>query len=93
MLLFFFSGSLLSRSGKVSYSLKVVVTLLAARPQYRKKRVSRSASDLSIGGNHVAGDRLNSAPVEAPAMLVPSLARSRSVREAIQEVKMVQVSI
>ncbi|XP_048334485.1 uncharacterized membrane protein At3g27390 [Ziziphus jujuba] len=61
------------------------------KPQYRKKRVSRSASDLSIGGNHVAGDRLNSASVEAPAMLVPSLARSRSVREAIQEVKMVQI--
>lgn len=76
-----------------SQSLKVVESLLAARPQYRKKRVSSSASEFSTRGNHVAVDRLNSAPVEAPALLVPSLAHSRSVREAIQEVKMVQVYI
>ncbi|KAF3680585.1 hypothetical protein FXO38_02229 [Capsicum annuum] len=35
--------------------------------------------------------RLNSIFVEAPAMLMPSLTSSRSVREAKQEVKMVQV--
>lgn len=34
----------------------------------------------------------NSGPFDAPAMLVPSLAPSRSVREVIQEVKMVQVN-
>ena len=70
----------------------VEVALLAARPQYRKKRVSRT-SELSVGGNHVAGAKPSLASSEAPAMLVPSSARSRSVRETIQEVKMVLVCI
>lgn len=39
----------------------------------------------------MAEDKVSSAQGEAPAMLVSSIARSRSVREAIQEVKMVQV--
>ncbi|KAF3438940.1 hypothetical protein FNV43_RR17215 [Rhamnella rubrinervis] len=60
------------------------------KPQYRKKRISRS-SDFSIGGNRVAEDKVSSAQGEAPAMLVPSIARSRSVREVIQEVKVVQI--
>ncbi|POO02784.1 membrane protein [Trema orientale] len=60
------------------------------KPQYRKKRVSR-IPELSIGGNRVAGGNTNSVSAEAPAMLVPSLAHSRSVRETIQEVKMVQI--
>lgn len=40
----------------------------------------------------MAEDKVSSAQGEAPAMLVPSIAHSRSVREVIQEVKMVQVS-
>ncbi|XP_038691651.1 uncharacterized membrane protein At3g27390-like isoform X2 [Tripterygium wilfordii] len=61
---------------------------LLPKPHYRKKRASRS-SEFSVDGKHGAGSRTGSA--EAPAMLVPSLAHSRSVREAIQEVKMLQI--
>ncbi|CAK7337650.1 unnamed protein product [Dovyalis caffra] len=57
------------------------------KPKYRKKRTSHS-SELSVGGTRA---KFSSFHVEAPAMLVPSLAPSRSVRETIQEVKMVQV--
>lgn len=39
----------------------------------------------------MTGEKGSSAHGEAPAMLVPSIAHSRSVREVIQEVKMVQV--
>ena len=45
------------------------------------------STEFSVRGNSVAGSRLH----EPPAMFVPSLAPSRSVRETIQEVKMVQV--
>lgn len=62
----------------------------SARPHYRKKPTYHS-SELSVGETR-AGDRnFSPVPMEAPAMLVPSLVHSRSVREAIQEVKMVQV--
>ncbi|KAJ4714901.1 Steroid nuclear receptor ligand-binding [Melia azedarach] len=60
------------------------------KPRYRKKKVHHS-SELSVGGNQVVGGKFSSVSAEAPAMLVPSLAHSRSVREAIQEVKMVQI--
>ncbi|GAV80687.1 hypothetical protein CFOL_v3_24147 [Cephalotus follicularis] len=60
------------------------------KPSYRKKTASHS-SEFSIGGNNMAGGKFSSVPTEAPAMLVPSAAQSRSVKEAIQEVKMVQI--
>ncbi|CAN1324648.1 Uncharacterized membrane protein At3g27390 [Linum perenne] len=59
-----------------------------ARPRYRKKK-AHSSSELSVGGS--TRSKLNSSMSVAPAMLVPSLAPSRSVRETIQEVKMIQV--
>ncbi|CAK8562396.1 unnamed protein product [Lathyrus sativus] len=59
------------------------------KPQYRKKMVSQS-SEFSTRGNSVSGNRSNTT-TEPPAMFMPSLAPSRSVRETIQEVKMVQV--
>jgi len=64
--------------------------LLAARPQYRKRKASQS-SEFSVRGSSVGGSRLNTS-MDPPAMFMPNLAPSRSVREAIQEVKMVQVS-
>ncbi|KAF8406335.1 hypothetical protein HHK36_008422 [Tetracentron sinense] len=60
------------------------------KPRYRKQKASHSA-EFSVGGSHAQGGKFSSVPTEAPAMLVPSLAPSRSVREAIQEVKMVQI--
>ncbi|KAH7566563.1 hypothetical protein JRO89_XS08G0189900 [Xanthoceras sorbifolium] len=60
------------------------------KPRYRKKKASQS-SELSVGENRVFGGKFNFVSTEAPAMLMPSLAHSRSVREAIQEVKMVQI--
>ncbi|KAJ8546149.1 hypothetical protein K7X08_018732 [Anisodus acutangulus] len=60
------------------------------KPHYRKNRGS-SLSAHSVKRNGSVQNRLNSIFAEAPAMLVPSLTSSRSVREAIQEVKMVQV--
>ncbi|XP_061347005.1 uncharacterized membrane protein At3g27390 [Gastrolobium bilobum] len=59
------------------------------KPQYRKKMNSQS-SEFSTRGNSVAGSKL-STPMEPPAMFMPNLAPSRSVRETIQEVKMVQI--
>jgi len=57
------------------------------RPSYRKRKSSNS-TEFSVRTNaSVKG----TGPSEAPAMLVPNLAPARSVREAIQEVKMVQV--
>ncbi|XP_068643106.1 uncharacterized membrane protein At3g27390 [Aristolochia californica] len=56
------------------------------KPRYRRKKASHS-SELSIGGS----TRFTAISSAAPAMLVPTLAPSRSVREAIQEVKMVQI--
>ncbi|KAM3363534.1 putative membrane protein [Capsicum galapagoense] len=60
------------------------------KPHYRNKKGS-STSEYSVKRNGSVQGRLNSIFAEAPAMLVPSLTSSRSVREAIQEVKMVQV--
>ncbi|KAJ0041554.1 hypothetical protein Pint_28073 [Pistacia integerrima] len=60
------------------------------KPHYRDKKTYHS-SELSVGQNHVVDGKFNHVSMEAPAMLVPSLAHSRSVREAIQEVKMVQI--
>ncbi|KAK6237621.1 hypothetical protein QUC31_003090 [Theobroma cacao] len=56
------------------------------KPRYRKK--SGSELEYSVGG---LGGKFSSASGEAPAMLMPSLVHSVSVREAIQEVKMVQI--
>lgn len=61
------------------------------KPRYRKNIVSES-SELPVTQNREAGKKSNlSANDHAPAMLVPSVAPSRSVRETIQEVKMVQI--
>ncbi|KAK9948890.1 hypothetical protein M0R45_004444 [Rubus argutus] len=60
------------------------------KPQYRKRAVSQP-SELSVRGRQVAGGKLSSAPMEASAMLMPSVANSISFREAIHEVKMVQI--
>ncbi|XP_019194994.1 PREDICTED: uncharacterized membrane protein At3g27390-like isoform X3 [Ipomoea nil] len=56
------------------------------KPRYRKNKVSNT-TDFSVRRNSSIHSKLRSAP---PAMLMPS-ASSRSVREVIQEVKMVQV--
>ncbi|KAF2283703.1 hypothetical protein GH714_014282 [Hevea brasiliensis] len=56
------------------------------KPRYRKKKASNS-SELSVGGNN---GKSGSTTAEGSARFVPSLAPSRSVRETIQEVKMVQ---
>ncbi|BFG38896.1 hypothetical protein CerSpe_251700 [Prunus speciosa] len=60
------------------------------KPKYRKRTVSQS-SELSVRGNQVAGGKFSPASMEAPAMLMPTIAHSRSVRAVIQEVKMVQI--
>lgn len=60
------------------------------KPRYRKKQVSHS-SELTVRDNRVREDRFNSVSLEAPAMLMPRIGPSRSVRETIQEVRMVQV--
>ncbi|QCD81639.1 uncharacterized membrane protein At3g27390 isoform X1 [Vigna unguiculata] len=59
------------------------------KPQYRKRKASQS-SEFSVRGSSVGGSRLNTS-MDPPAMFMPNLAPSRSVREAIQEVKMVQI--
>ncbi|KAL2551994.1 hypothetical protein Fot_05613 [Forsythia ovata] len=59
------------------------------KPRYRKK--SKSNSEFSVGQNHSLRGNFGSVFTEAPSMLVPNLTSSRSVREAIQEVKMMQV--
>ncbi|KAL8044477.1 hypothetical protein ABFX02_08G047900 [Erythranthe guttata] len=59
------------------------------KPKYRKKR--QSNSEPSVGKNQSLHDKFNSVFTESPAMLVPSLTASRSVREVIKEVKMVQI--
>ncbi|XVE82776.1 hypothetical protein DITRI_Ditri16bG0032900 [Diplodiscus trichospermus] len=58
------------------------------KPRYRKK--SGSEPEHSVG-RLGSSRRFNSTSGEAPAMLMPSLVRSVSVREAIKEVKMVQI--
>ncbi|EXB55910.1 hypothetical protein L484_008261 [Morus notabilis] len=61
------------------------------KPQYRNKRVTTRLPESSFRGIRVAGVKPRSDSTEAPAMLMPSLAHSRSVKETIQEVKMVQI--
>ncbi|OMP02044.1 hypothetical protein COLO4_11397 [Corchorus olitorius] len=56
------------------------------KPRYRKK--TGSELEYSVGG---LGGKFSSASGEAPAMLMPSLVHTVSVREAFQEVKMVQI--
>ncbi|KAK3015772.1 LOW QUALITY PROTEIN: hypothetical protein RJ639_005427 [Escallonia herrerae] len=60
------------------------------KPQYRKKKVSDS-SEFSVGRNHSVEGSVSSVLREGPTRIMPSLTSSRSVREAIREVKMVQV--
>ncbi|PSS21293.1 hypothetical protein CEY00_Acc10335 [Actinidia chinensis var. chinensis] len=60
------------------------------KPQYRKKKTSQS-SEFIVGGSHSAEVKINSVFAEPPAMLMPDISSSRSVRDVIQEVKMVQV--
>lgn len=61
------------------------------KPSYRKRKSSDSA-EFSVRPNvSVRGGEHPSSSSEAPAMLVPTLVPARSVREAIQEVKMVQI--
>ncbi|CAD5171925.1 unnamed protein product [Musa acuminata subsp. malaccensis] len=60
------------------------------KPRYRKRKISHSA-EFSVGASSVRGVKAGYGSSGAPAMLVPSLAPSRSVRETIQEVKMVQI--
>jgi hypothetical protein len=69
----------------------IYIFFLPPRPQYRKK-LSYS-SELSVGKSDISIKRSGSVsgPSEARGFLVPNLAPSRSVRETIQEVKMLQV--
>ncbi|KAI4963722.1 hypothetical protein ZWY2020_010613 [Hordeum vulgare] len=61
-----------------------------SKPSYRKRKLSDSA-EFSVRPNvSVRGGEHPGSSSEAPAMLVPTLVPARSVREAIQEVKMVQ---
>jgi len=61
------------------------------KPSYRKRKSSNS-TEFSVRTNaSVKGAEHPSGSSAAPAMLVPNLAPARSVREAIQEVKMVQI--
>uniref|UniRef100_A0ACD5V871 Uncharacterized protein n=1 Tax=Avena sativa TaxID=4498 RepID=A0ACD5V871_AVESA len=65
---------------------------LLPKPSYRKRKASDSGEfsvrpNVSVKG----GGEYPSTSGEAPAMLVPTLVPARSVREAIQEVKMVQI--
>ncbi|KAI4325519.1 hypothetical protein MLD38_030907 [Melastoma candidum] len=56
--------------------------------QAQSEKVSPS-STFTVG-NQSPGTKTSSASGEAPVMLVSSLARSRSIGETLQEVKMVQ---
>nr|CAD1825123.1 unnamed protein product [Ananas comosus var. bracteatus] len=60
------------------------------KPRYRKRKQSRS-EEFSVGPTVAKGEASASGSSGAPGLLVPKLAPSRSVREAIQEVKMVQI--
>ncbi|XP_009366992.2 uncharacterized membrane protein At3g27390 [Pyrus x bretschneideri] len=60
------------------------------KPKYRKRAVSQ-APEFSVRGNQLDEGKPSPARMEAPAMLMPSVAHSRSVRAVIQEVKMVQI--
>jgi len=61
------------------------------KPRYRMRKASFSSEvSVIVHPSDVSRDN-SSGSVEAPAMLVPSLVHSVSVREAIQEVRMVQI--
>lgn len=71
----------------------LTVQMFSTRPSYRKRKSSDS-TEFSVRPNvSVRGGEHPSSSSEAPAMLVPTLVPARSVREAIQEVKMVQVRL
>ncbi|KAF3664782.1 hypothetical protein FXO38_09929 [Capsicum annuum] len=70
-----------------SYLSMLLIILVAARPHYQNNKGS-SMAEYSVKQNGSVQGRLNSIFAEAPPMLVPSLTSSRSVREAIQKVKM-----
>ncbi|XP_052204159.1 uncharacterized membrane protein At3g27390 [Diospyros lotus] len=61
------------------------------KPRYRKKKVANLTEISSAGENQSPEVKISAVLTEAPAMIMPRLTSSRSVREAIQEVKMVQV--
>ncbi|XP_020703533.1 uncharacterized membrane protein At3g27390 [Dendrobium catenatum] len=63
---------------------------LLPKPKYSKRSRSHS-SESSVGASTRKGIKNGSVRQDAPALFVPSLAPSRSVRETIQEVKMVQI--
>ncbi|KAJ9562304.1 hypothetical protein OSB04_007464 [Centaurea solstitialis] len=60
------------------------------KPKYRKKRLPNSP-EISVGGRSSEAKHNAFAMQPPPVMLMPSLSSSRSVREVIREVKMVQV--
>lgn len=60
------------------------------KPRYRKRKVSNS-TEFSVGQRSSVQRKFGAGFTEAPPVIVPSLSSSRSVREAIHEVKMVQV--
>ncbi|GAB4846994.1 hypothetical protein Ancab_026006 [Ancistrocladus abbreviatus] len=58
------------------------------KPRYSRKTISNSSE---LQENHPHSGRFSSVPIQAASIFMPGLAPSRSVRETIQEVKMVQV--
>ncbi|KAF5191580.1 membrane protein [Thalictrum thalictroides] len=60
------------------------------KPRYRKKILTQS-TEFSVGGSRRPASNFFAASTEAPAMHMPVLAPARSVREAIHEVKVVQI--
>ncbi|GER30874.1 membrane protein [Striga asiatica] len=60
------------------------------KPRYRKRKPSNS-SELTVPRNQSIHERLGYAATESPGMIVPRLTASRSVREVMKEVKMVQI--
>lgn len=61
------------------------------KPKYRKRKASHS-TEFSISSNHPAQVKRSGLTIETPAaILIPSLSTSRSVREAIREVGIMQV--
>ena len=75
----------------LAYILLTPINFTTHRPRYRMTNRSFT-SEVSVVVHPSAVSRVNSSgSVEPPAMLVPSLVRSVSVRGAIQEVRMVQV--
>ncbi|KAG9159345.1 hypothetical protein Leryth_017969 [Lithospermum erythrorhizon] len=69
-----------------------VIAMVAAfdEPRYRKKKPSES-SELPIVQNQSVRGKFTSALAEAPGIIMPNLTSSRSVRQAIHEVKMFQM--